>query len=135
MRITKYNINEFINGTIMNCSDNDIRGITHIDYIPEGITHLYCNNNELTELPKLPESLECLDCYNNKLTSLPKLPDGLKDLYCWNNKLTELPILPDSLKYLKCYNNNLPYEVTLDNYKEKHNKLIKRKEILKRICT
>ena len=94
MHITKYNINEFINGTIMNCSDNDIRGITHIDYIPEGITHLYCNNNELTELPKLPESLECLDCYNN----------------------------------------NLPYIIETMEEIKKHNTLLKRKNILKRIC-
>ena len=111
MRITKYNIDRFINGTTMDCSNMDI---TYIEYIPETITHLYCNNNQLTELPKLPDSLRYFDCNNNKLTSLPKLPDSLKRLYCDNN--------------------NLPYTITIENLKE-HNKLIKRKEILKRICT
>jgi len=69
----------------------------------------------------------------NKLTELPKLPENLLSLYCYNNQLTELPKLPESLKHLYCSFNNLPYIVTIDNFKE-HNKLIKRKEILKRIC-
>ena len=110
MRITKYNINEFIYGSMMNC---DNMGVTHIDYIPEGITHLYCGSNKLTSLNKLPESLTHLDCGNNELTKLPNLPESLTELYC--------------------YDNNLPYQITLKNFKE-HNKLIKRKEILKRIC-
>ena len=110
MQITKKNIDEFIEGTTMYGSN---MYITHIDYIPDHITHLYC--------------------YNNKLTSLPNLPDRLRYLNCSNNNITELPKLPESLKYLNCYNNNLPYKVTLYNLKE-HNKLIKRKEILKKIC-
>ena len=110
MRVTKDNINEFIEGSSMYCSD---MGITNIEYIPDGITRLDCNNNQLTELPKLPESLTRLFCYVNNLTELPKLPN--------------------SLKYLYCNNNNLPYKVTIDNIKE-HNTLIKRKLILSKIC-
>ena len=64
MRITKDNINEFIEGTRMNCPDI---GITHIEYIPDGIKRLDCRNNKLTELPKLPESLISLYCHNNNL--------------------------------------------------------------------
>ena len=90
MWITKENINEFIEGSSMDCPDMDI---THIEYIPDGITHLYCDNNELTELPKLP--------------------DGLIHLYCEHN--------------------NLQYEITIDNLKQ-HNTLIKRKQILSKIC-
>ena len=111
MQITKDNINEFINGSEMDCSG---KGITYIEYIPEGITHLYCFNNKLTELPKLPESLKYLSCYSNKLTSLPRLPESLRNI--------------------SSFNNNLPYKVTIDNFKE-YNTLIKRKQILKRICT
>ena len=111
MHITKDNINQFIDGSSMDCSN---KGITHIEYIPDGITHLYCRNNQLTELPKLPESLV--------------------DLWCEYNKLTELPKLPESLEYLSCGGNQLPYIVTIENLKE-HNTLIKRKQILKLICT
>ena len=112
MRVTKENINKFIEGSSMDCSN---KGITHIEYIPDGIKRLYC--------------------YNNKLTELPKLPDGLIRLYCGVNKLTELPKLPESLTDLYCYNNNLPYEITIDNIKEHNNKLIlkKRKLILEKI--
>ena len=109
MRVTKSNINKFIEGTRINCPD---MGITHLEYIPDGITHLYCDNNELTELPKLPESLT--------------------DLFCGVNKLTELPKLPNSLTYLDCGNNNLPYKITIKNFKE-HNTLLKRKLILEKI--
>ncbi len=130
MRITKENIHEFIDGTTMNCYDKEI---THIEYIPDHITHLYLGSNELTELPNLPDSLTDLYCYNNQLTELPKLPESLTDLYCHNNNLTELPKLPDSLISLYCYNNNLPYKVTINNIKE-HNKLLKRKQILSKIC-
>ena len=111
MQITKDNINEFINGSEMDCSG---KGITHIEYIPEGITHLYF--------------------YNNKLTELPKLPESLKSLYCYSNKLTSLPRLPESLRNIASFDNNLPYPITIENLKE-HNTLLKRKQILKRICT
>ena len=110
MRITKKNIHKFINGITMNCNS---MGITHIDYIPDNIIFLYCHNNNLTSLPNLPDRLRYLQCNNNNLTSLPKLPDLLISLLCSNN--------------------NLSYPITIENLKE-HNKLIKRKEILKRIC-
>ena len=129
MRITKDNINKFIKGTSVDCIDI---GVTKIDYIPEGITHLHLGNNDLTELPKLPDSLIYLYCYNNKLTSLPKLPDSLIRLNCQNNNITELPKLPENLN-ISCQNNNLPYIVTINNVRE-HNTLIKRKEILSKIC-
>ena len=64
MHITKKNINEFIDGSSMDCSN---KGITRLEYIPDGITSLWCYNNKLTELPKLPESLEYLDCGGNQL--------------------------------------------------------------------
>ena len=131
MIITKDNINKFIKGTTIDCSNMDI---TRLEYIPDGIIHLSCEHNKLTELPKLPEGLVILNCYSNKLTELTKLPESLISLFCYENKLTELPKLPESLKYLYCENNNLPYKVTIDNIKE-HNTLLKRKEILKLICT
>ena len=131
MYITKENIDKFIEGTEMNCRNKSI--ITHIEFIPEGITHLYCYNNELTSLPKLPESLTHLYCGDNILTELPKLPNSLIGLYCSNNKLKSLPKLPESLIKLNCQYNNLTYPITIDNIKE-HNTLIKRKQILSKIC-
>ena len=104
MIITKDNIDEFIDGTTMYCSN---MGITYIDYIPPYLTSLECDNNKLTEIPELTE--------------------GLKSLYCSDNQLTSLPKLPESLTYIDCYNNNLPYIVTIENLKE-HNTLLKRKE-------
>ena len=90
MHITKENINKFIYGTTIDCSN---KNITYIEYIPDYIKYLSCDDNKLTKLPILPESLINLDCDNN----------------------------------------NLHYEVTIDNIKE-HNKLIRRKQILSKIC-
>jgi hypothetical protein len=60
----------------------------YIEYIKEdNINLLYCQFNELKQLPKLPESLQVLHCNDNKLTELPKLPDSLQDLYCDCNPL------------------------------------------------
>ena len=110
MRITKDNIHKFIYGTTMDCIDKDI---TYIEFIPDCIKYLYC--------------------YNNKLTELPKLHDSLINLNCSNNQLTKLPKLPESLIVLNCESNNLPYKITIENLKE-HNTLLKRKEILSKIC-
>ena len=61
--------------------------------IPINTTHLYCENQKLTNLPELQglPSLVQLYCFNNQLTVLPKLPITLIDLYCSKNQLTELP--------------------------------------------
>ena len=135
MRITKENIDKFIRkndytgNLILDCS---YMNITHIDYISQSITNLYCDTNQLTKLPKLPDGLEYLICGGNKLTELPELPKSLTYLNCGSNKLTELPELPDNLKHLYCNNNNLPYKITSSNIKE-HNQLIKRKRILNKL--
>jgi Leucine-rich repeat (LRR) protein len=84
MIINKSNINNYIVGTIMNCSKQNV---THIEYIPDGITELHCYGNQLTSLPNLPSTLKELDCHNNKITSLPILPNNLRTLFCGNNEL------------------------------------------------
>jgi Leucine-rich repeat (LRR) protein len=76
-------------------------------FLPLGLTHLYCDGNLLTSLPTLPSSLKSLSCFKNQLTGLPDLPDGLESLHCNNNLLTVLPDLPNSIKEFSCENNQL----------------------------
>ena len=38
---------------------------------------MFCNNNELKELPYFNENLEIILCYNNKLIELPGLNKNL----------------------------------------------------------
>ena len=117
MIISKDNINKFVKGTMMDCSN---KGITYIEFIPEGVSNFDCSNNKLTKLPKLPNRLKAFDCSNNKLTKLPILPENLTSLHCWGN--------------------DLPYLVTLKRFKEhdilnikEHNTFLKRKMILNKI--
>jgi Leucine-rich repeat (LRR) protein len=137
MIISKDNINKFVKGTMMDCSN---RGITYIEFIPEGVSLFYCYNNQLTKLPKLPNGITHLYCDNNELTELPILPNSLIGLYCDHNKLTKLPILPENLTSLHCWENDLPYRVTLKRFKEhdilsikEHNTFLKRKKIINQI--
>ena len=75
--------------------------------LPTALTHLYCNNNQISSLPELPNTLTHLYCYNNKLSKLPELPNTLTHLYCWENQLLNLPKLPDTFTHLYCSNNQL----------------------------
>ena len=85
--------------------------------LPNSLTELYCNNNQITLLPNLPSSLEKLDCQYNKLTHLPELPNSLTELYCNNNQLTYFPNnqLPNSLITINCSDNKLTSLPNLPN--------------------
>lgn len=83
------------------------RNLTVINDDLTGVTNLYCERNQLTQLPNLPETLILLDCSDNQLTSLPILPDTLVILYCYRNKLKMIPNLPKTLKRLDCDGNPL----------------------------
>jgi hypothetical protein len=96
---------------IRNCDDRILilsgLGLMEIPPLPEGITILRCELNQLTSLPTLPSSLTFLSCDENLLTSLPTLPSSLKYLSCSDNLLSSLPSLPSSLIALTCIRNEL----------------------------
>jgi Leucine-rich repeat (LRR) protein len=95
---------------IRNCVDGTLvlseLGLTELPPLPEGITVLRCDSNQLTSLPKLPSTLKVLHCHQNQLTSLPELP-SLESLSCSHNPLFFLPSLPSSLTQLVCMRNHL----------------------------
>ncbi len=76
-----------------------ITDLTGIEYFTS-LSHLYCDDNALTQLPELPPTLTVLWCGLNMLTSLPELPPGLTTLVCPANALTDLPELPATLSWL-----------------------------------
>ncbi len=77
------------------------------------VTHLYCDNNNLTSLPSCMNDftkLQLLYCVSNKLTSLPENMDlpNLQKFNCENNNLTSLPKImnfPKLEEFNCCYNN------------------------------
>lgn len=81
----------------------DITGVQYFD----GLKMLYCQGNNIIQLPNLPHSISFLHCGGNQLTSLPNIPSSLKNLQCQWNQLSNLPHLPDSLTHLECDNNNI----------------------------
>jgi hypothetical protein len=76
------------------------------------ITHLYCDNNKLANLPELYKLryLKELNCSNNSITKIPELPSNLIELHCSDNSLRTLPDFPESLRVLSCRGNNFDEE-------------------------
>ena len=98
--------------THLYCNHNQL---TELPPLNNKLTHLYCYYNQLTELPPLNDNLECLHCYYNQLTELPPLNDNLTHLYCSFNQLTELPPLNNKLTVLYCHHNQLTWLPPLNN--------------------
>ena len=93
-------------GTInLFCQDQNLTNLP--ENLPRTIERLWCHHNQLTSLPTLPENLRDLYCHHNQLTSLPELPEGLQVLNCADNQLTSLPELPEGLQVLNCAGNQL----------------------------
>lgn len=97
-------------------------GLTTIPaYIPEQITTLILDNNELKSLPEnLQGNIQTLFARSNQLTSIPAtLPDTIQKMELSINRITELPErLPSALQSLDLFNNkisclpeNLPEEL------------------------
>jgi Leucine-rich repeat (LRR) protein len=81
--------------------------IKEIINLPENLKELYCNNNDLYELPKLPSKLEKLNCSNNHIKVIVDLPDTLDSLECSHNEISKIEKLPPSLWSLSCRYNKL----------------------------
>ncbi len=99
-----------------------ILGLTTIPaYIPEQITTLILDNNELKSLPEnLQGNIQTLYARSNQLTSIPAtLPDTIQKMELSINRITELPErLPSALQLLDLFHNkisclpeNLPEEL------------------------
>lgn len=74
------------------------------------ITHLYCNDNQLTGLDVSKNtSLKFLYCHGNQLTNLDLSKNiVLTDLSCLKNQLTSLDLSKNTaLQYLSCHDNQL----------------------------
>ena len=116
--------------TSLSLNSKNIASLKGIEYFT-GLTKLYCNSNQLTELDLTActglTTLECtynrltklhvtactgltkLDCYNNQLTELDVTAcTKLTDLYCFGNQLTELDVTACTrLITLSCSSNQL----------------------------
>ena len=101
-------LNRFTNLKKLYCDNNQL---TQLPQLNSSLEILNCSNNRLTQLPQLNSYLQDLRCYNNQLTQLPELNSYLQYLFCYNNQLTQLPELNSSLEILKCYNNELPFKL------------------------
>ena len=114
-----FNIETYLNSLPLytTCIVLSNKGLTYIPDLSrfKQLTHLFCNDNQLTWLPPLNNTLIQLDCSGNKLTELPPLNNNLTQLYCSFNCLTSLPPLNNNLTHLYCSRNQLTELPPLNN--------------------
>ena len=95
--------------TFIPVSNKNINDLTGIEGFIS-LTHLYCNNNQLTSLDVSNNpALTSLNCQYNQLTSLDvSSSPALTHLRCENNQLTSLNLSSSpALTYLDCQYNQL----------------------------
>ena len=82
--------------------------ITSLHNIPDGITHMVCEDNLLESIDNVPDTIETLDVTRNTIQSidLSRL-QKLKVLRLSHNELTELGGFPESLEELYCSYNQI----------------------------
>jgi len=115
----EFNIEDYLNSLPLDTTEIDVSG-KGLTYLPDlsrfkQLIHLFCSDNQLTELPHLNDNLKVLNCSYNLLTWLPHLNDKLERLYCHHNQLTELPPLNNNLTQLYCFQNKLTELPPLNN--------------------
>ncbi len=88
----------------INFSNNNIELI--ID-IPENITHLYLDYNNLSYINNLPENLHVLSIKNNIIRNIDFLNNNIKELYLNSNQIDKINILSDSLEHLDISKNTV----------------------------
>ncbi|MBA7547157.1 hypothetical protein ES705_39559 [subsurface metagenome] len=96
--------------THLSCNNNQLTALPNLSSPNYTLQKLYCEYNQLTALPDLSShfALQRLYCNDNLLTGLPDLANtDLARLYCWRNELTSLPSLPNSLVILGCHGNQI----------------------------
>ncbi len=74
---------------------------------PEGVTHVYCTNNQIKSFKYLPESVTAIYCWNNQINSFQYLPGSVREIYCGNNQIKSFKYLPGSVTNIWCDNNQI----------------------------
>jgi hypothetical protein len=83
--------------TTLDVSNKSISNLTGVEGF-SSLRTLNCSFNNLTILPNLPEWISNLSCNNNQIVNLPTiLPRYLRIFNCANNLINCLPCLPESL--------------------------------------
>ncbi len=74
---------------------------------PEGVTHVYCRNNQIKSFQYLPATVSYISCYNNQINSFKYLPGSVRWIYCQDNQINSFKYLPGSVREICCQNNQI----------------------------
>ncbi len=74
---------------------------------PEGVSHVYCDNNHINSFQYLPESVRAISCENNQIKSFQYLPESVYWIYCGNNQIKSFQYLSAGVLLINCDNNQI----------------------------
>ncbi len=74
---------------------------------PDGVTHVYCYNNQINSFQYLPGSVREIHCINNQITSFQYLPGSVSIIYCRYNQINSFQYLPGSITDIDCGHNQI----------------------------
>ncbi len=69
---------------------------------PEGVTHVYCQNNRIKSFQYLPGSVSVIFCENNQINSFQYLPGSVTHIFCSNNQIDSFKYLLRSVIVIEC---------------------------------
>jgi len=93
---------------VFSCHNNLLKKLPQLSNT--SITRLYCDDNQIEELPDLPPNIKEIQCKGNILKKIPTIPltaNLFEYLVCDGNQIEELPALPNNTLVLSCERNLL----------------------------
>ncbi len=94
--------------TTLILDNNELKSLP--ENLQGNIKTLYASSNQLTSIPAtLPDTIQKMELSINRITELPeRLPSALQSLDLFHNKISSLPEnLPEELRYLSVYDNRI----------------------------
>ncbi len=86
------------------CRNNQIKSF---QYLPRSVRWIYCDNNQINSFQYLPESVLKIFCGNNQINSFQYLPGSVREIFCQNNQINSFKYLPGSVREICCHNNQI----------------------------
>jgi len=88
-----------MNIPILYLNNKGIKSLEGIQYFTH-LSILYCDSNQLVDVPVLPVSLKLFSCASNKISSFGKFHEGLLTVFFQINNFKDFPDLPNSVVFI-----------------------------------
>ncbi len=128
--ITSFSQCEFPEGvTNVYCHNNQIKSFK---YLPDSVRIIFCGNNQINSFQYLPGSVLWVSCHNNQINSFKYLPNYISIIYCSNNQINSFKYLPGSVSTISCGGNPCHAELISKGLTQIHKE--NKDRIIQQVC-